>query len=332
MADFSDEVGAVSDQMSMMRMMGTASRSQSAASAPSASKTEAPAKPAKAAVPARRVKETLHFLGQTFDVYVSIPPAYDKPGHENDRFNCLYVLDREEKTFIRVAEAAVAAHAATAGIDGRQWYPELLVVTAYEVRDMTSAEAYNNAIKPSPEQLFALMASQLIGWVESKFRVEPFAAGRAVCGMAGEGSEAVICGLGDVEHAKMFQTYIIGAPEAESATKLSGGAPLADKTAVCLCPSEAQGAAAEACRTALQARAAGGDSMGTVMTVDRNGEQHYTKEARLGTAIDVLEPEGEVYVEGSLALVSRAIGWLGARLEKRKLERLGSVMPWHEFK
>ena len=72
--------------------------------------------------------------------------------------------------------------------------------------------------------------------------------------------------------------------------------------------------------------------MGTVMTVDRNGEQHYSKETRLGTAIDVLEPEGEVYVERSLAVVSRAIGWLGARLEKRKLERLGSVMPWHEFK
>jgi hypothetical protein len=24
--------------------------------------------------------------------------------------------------------------------------------------------------------------------------------------------------------------------------------------------------------------------------------------------------------------------WLGVRIERRKLERLGNLMPWHEFK
>ena len=65
------------------------------------------------------------------------------------------------------------------------------------------------------------------------------------------------------------------------------------------------------------------------MTVDRYGEQHYSQAAGLGVKVDVLHTTGGT---GSDELVRGAIGWIGERLEARKLERLGSLMPWHEFK
>ena len=39
--------------------------------------------------------------------------------------------------------------------------------------------------------------------------------------------------------------------------------------------------------------------------------------------------EGAVASDEELSCVMR---WLGERIERRKLERLGNLMPWHEFK
>ena len=61
------------------------------------------------------------------------------------------------------------------------------------------------------------------------------------------------------------------------------------------------------------------------MTVDRHGEQHYEQQAGITTTIALLEVEKAGFAKASTE-------WLGERLERRKLERLGSLMPWHEFK
>ena len=81
--------------------------------------------------------------------------------------------------------------------------------------------------------------------------------------------------------------------------------------------------------TLLPAPGTPSSSTDTVMTVDRTGEQHYSSAEGLGVAIDLREADGAA---GSDAIVKAAVEWLGERLERGKLERLGSLMPWHEFK
>ena len=39
-----------------------------------------------------------------------------------------------------------------------------------------------------------------------------------------------------------------------------------------------------------------------------------------------------VEMEEEEAFASHAVTWVGEQWERNKLERLGSLMPWHEFK
>ena len=64
------------------------------------------------------------------------------------------------------------------------------------------------------------------------------------------------------------------------------------------------------------------------MFVNRDGEQTYTEhtqELAPPVSLDVT-PFGRD--EGRC----RAVVWLCERLERQKLESLGSLLPWHEFK
>ena len=107
---------------------------------------------------------------------------------------------------------------------------------------------------------------------------------------------------------------------------------LPEKSGVCVCvgagDGEARVAAARAYASLLRPRA-GGELTDTVMTVDRYGEQHYTEEARLGSVVKLVEMAEEC-THGAFA--THAVTWVGEQWEQNKLERLGSLMPWHEFK
>ena len=158
--------------------------------------------------------------------------------------------------------------------------------------------------------------------------------------MNGHGRLAVQASVRALEGGRArFSNFILGSPDADGCGSAEGP-PLEQKTAVCLCVSSAEGeeqkAAARACKSNLEARASTSGSTTTIMTVDRNGEQQYKEEASLGTEILLIEgtaPEGDDHGgEGSDELLERAVDWLGARFERCKLERLGNLMPWHEFK
>ena len=328
MGDFSDEVGAVSDQMRMMRMMAAAGGSSaSAAPAPA----PAPAPLAKPAGKPRLIEKQLFVLHVAFKVCVSLPPGYVESG--SDRFNTLYVLDREQSVFSRAADAAAAAYASVGHLENRNWYPELIVVTAHVVPPPNSGANWLAANKPTPKEIIDLMSIHLLDYVERTFRVEPFAAGRAICGFGGDGRAAAHAALQDADKLKLFHHVLIGSPEADDeSTALQGGPPLEGKSAVCFLVGRSESserlAMAKACHAALEART-DKTTTATVMTVDRTGEQHYASETGLGVAVDLLEIDGGA---GSTAIIEGAIRWLGERLEKRKLERLGSLLPWHEFK
>ena len=330
MGDFSDEVGAVSEQMKMMRMMAAAG-SGGGTAAPSPAASPAPVPSAKPVGKPRLIERQLYVLHVAFTVSVSLPPSYVESG--SDRFNTLYVLDREASIFSRAADAAAAAAASVGQLEGRHWYPELIIVTAHVVPPPNSGANWLAANKPTPKEIVDLMAIHLLDYVERTFRVEPFAAGRAICGLVGDGRAAAHAALQDADKLKLFHHVLIGSPEADDdATTLQGGPPLEGKSAFCFLvgrrESSERQAAAKACQEALATRAPK-TSTDTVMTVDRTGEQHYASETGLGVVVELLELDGGA---GSSTMVEGAVGWLGERLEKRKLERLGGLLPWHEFK
>ena len=334
MSDFSDEVGATSQQMNMMRMMSAGAASPSSSTNnPAASATSTPVIGAAAvqqpAGTPKLVEQRLFVGAVPFKVSVSLPPSYERAESKSERYNTLYVLDRDEKIFKGACAAAVKLHNDVAHLDGKNWYPELIVVNAEVILSAGQGAAH----LPTAEEVIGLVCSQLVPWVEHHYRVEPFAAGRGLLGLTGVGRGAALATLVDAARLKLFHNVLVGPPEAAADAKgLEGGPPLEAKSAVCFCVGGADGdakaAAAKACRAALDAREKS-DSSATVMTVDRVGEQHYAQETGLGVLVALLETKGAA---GGGDMVTGAVGWLGERLEKRKLERLGSLMPWHEFK
>lgn len=275
-----------------------------------------------AATTPRLVETSITRDGGTWAVSVSLPPGYDGPT-KNDRFNVLYILDGDKSVFTRSAAANLSAYAEIRPLPGRNWFPELIVATI-------SGGAL------TPEARLAATTKALVPFIDSNFRTNPYAAGRALCGLTGEGRLAVQEALRNHQQVTgLFQTFIVGRPDADLCGE-AAGAPLAEKTAICLYVGSREGAqrvqAARAAKAALEARI-GGDSTTTVMTVDRNGEQHYKEEARIGTVVDLLETEtAEGVAMASDGEIRVVMDWLGVRIERRKLERLGSLMPWHEFK
>lgn len=279
----------------------------------------------------RIVETSLTYDGKVYPVHVSLPPSYDD-GPKSLTFNTLYLLDASPEVFSSVAAANLSAYASVRQQDGRNWYPELMVAKLAMTGEPESL---------APDQL--LEASKaLCEYVDGNFRAAPYAAARALCGMDGHGRLAVQASVRALDHTAakgMFSNFILGSPDADGCGS-ADGPPLEQKTAVCLCVNSAVGeeqkAAARTCKSNLEARASTSGSMTTIMTVDRNGEQQYKEEASLGTEIVLLEataPEGDGHGGGgSDELLERAVDWLGARFERCKLERLGNLMPWHEFK
>ena len=126
----------------------------------------------------------------------------------------------------------------------------------------------------------------------------------------------------------MFRFYLIGCAELGEKVASVVQAPLAEKTAVILSASGAVDGA-RPLEQALASRLGGGVATETTMFVNREGEQTYSqKVTNLGAPVTLVADGG---VDGG-AFAKASMEWLGLRLEKQKLESLGSLMPWHEFK
>ena len=127
---------------------------------------------------------------------------------------------------------------------------------------------------------------------------------------------------------KLFRFYLIGAAEVGEKAATTSQTPLAEKTAVFLSASGAVDGA-RPLEHALAGRLGGGVTTETTMFVNRDGEQTYSqKQSNLGAPLTLVADGG---IDGG-AFAKAGMEWLGLRLEKQKLESLGSLMPWHEFK
>ena len=260
----------------------------------------------------------MNVLGEGVTVRVSLPLSYEST--PNEKYNTLYIVDDDPKIFESACQAANNAYASVHHLDGRNWFPELLVVAVQRPNGAT------------PEHSIASLTNLVVAFVDNTYRTFPYAAGRALCGQAADGRAAVLAALRDPEKLKTYQNVLLGAPD--TADGVAGKAPLEAKTAVLLQlgtgEGEAKAAAARACKAALDTRAGEGAQMSsTVMQVDRYGEQHYRQEAQLGVLIELSQVDGAPSAEDA---TRTAVEWVCARFEKRKLERLGSLLPWHEFK
>ena len=131
--------------------------------------------------------------------------------------------------------------------------------------------------------------------------------------------------LQDGPCSKLFSYFALGSPEGVR----PDGPSLAAKSAIALCVNPSSGTAeltqAAELKDALEVSRCPKSTL-TQMVVDRHGEQHY-HEQQTGYGVEILELPGD-----QLERCRRVGVWLGNKLERRKLERLGSLMPWHEFK
>lgn len=262
-------------------------------------------------------------------VLVSVPVSYEEQVLRRKRFNVVYVLD-SGPLFSLVTEAARADHAAVQGVKGRQWHPDLIIVgVRVHNRGETSAACLD------------YVREWLVPIVDAQYATNPYAAGRAICGHADAGGDAVRRLLVEERgETKLFRYFLLGAPAAATSGEGATAAPMAPKSAVFLscAGDEACGGQLDEERTLAQAvrQRTAAASTDTTIVVDRHGEQHYTShEASLGPAVTVDVVEGRRADEAdalAVALAQRGMHWLGGRLEEQKLEALGSLLPWHEFK
>ena len=261
---------------------------------------------------------------ESFTVKISLPLSYNTPEGKSEKYNVVYILDEQDGVFSTFTASARNNFAMIRPLDKRQWFPEFIVATAKR----------DNGEPPPAEFMLPLVCNNLVPLVDSNFRTNPYAAGRALCGFSGIAKEMVYKALEDEAAIKTFNSYLAGV----QAIGTSGELPtLPEKFGCFLAIGTADGEepikAAKATKAALEARAGVGKELtDTVMQVDRYGEQHYRQEAKLGAAVHLEEVPGKASSVLGWAFAEKGALWLGERLEAQKLERLGGLLPWHEFK
>lgn len=284
---------------------------------------------------------------------VALPPAYDS-GPKSDDFNVVYILDEGDKALSMFAAAAQAAHAALKGKEGRQWHPELICVGVKE---------YPAAARGNVEQIAMYVSNRLPALIDHTYRTKPYGAARALCSSrAGAGNALVRAVLSSEQHAlaKLFRFFLLGdaadiTSDAAVVTAAGDSSEIAvtlmpEKTQVFLCCSALgpqHETAARAMQAALLARTRS-ESTETTLFVNREGEQTYTESqkkqgptpvtlemVKAGTAAAAAPSTAENATEGealAVAFAQRGARWMSERFEFTKLESLGALMPWHEFK
>lgn len=271
-------------------------------------------------------------MSGNFKVMISLPPDYDAKVEKRVHFNTLYVLDEGWQSFAMTAGAARVAHDSVKGKEGRQWHPELIVV------GIASAGAAEAGV----EKRLQFLTETLVPTIDGTFNTLPYAAARAVLAhdtlsKSGGGTSAMLRLLLDEsegEKLKMFRFFMLqgGGGASASGERQRSIAQYPEKTAVRVTVGGTEGDAAVDAAKELQAelaaRSGAAVATSTTMFVNRDGEQTYTEhtqELAPPVSLDVT-PFGRD--EG----LCRAVVWLCERLERQKLESLGSLLPWHEFK
>lgn len=251
-------------------------------------------------------------------VMVSVPEDYAMRAAKREMLDTLYVLDCESQSwFSRTVRAHRTAYAETRFKEGRNWYPELVVIGIQSPKEEDAAG------------LADFLRSELIPHVERQVLVKPYAAGRAACGFRGSGADAVRhMLLGEEEGVKPFRFFLIGnagdaRPPLQGEAGASSQTAYPDKTAIYL----AAGAKEDpATSTALQQRVqqrvtdAAAD---ITMFVNREGTQTYSHKERGGPP--PVELEVVPNDDGDAAFAIAAVSWLGRRLEVQKHAQLGTV-------
>ena len=266
------------------------------------------------------------------DVLVSLPPDYtEKVTVGREKYNVLYVLDASfEPGFHEAVGAARSGYAAMQKQEGRGWFPDLIVVGLTYPKEC------------SARALVRFLGSDLIPFVDATYSTKPYAAARAAWASDEAGSSALGLALTVNETTKLIRYFAIGVPQSASVAA-SAGPSLPEKAAVFLGTSDGDGdamAAARRLETALTARVPGsGVTRSTTMFVDRHGEQHYTQHEQRGAPPITLdraptEPSETTSSSATTArsFADRGVRWVCERLEWQKLESLGQLFPWHEFK
>ena len=84
------------------------------------------------ALPSAAPRELTCTIGNfhKFRLRIALPPSYDQPAAQKDKYNVLYVLDADPAVYESCRAAAVASHEAVRDKEGRNWHPELIVVAA----------------------------------------------------------------------------------------------------------------------------------------------------------------------------------------------------------
>ena len=257
---------------------------------------------------------------------VALPPQYEEKAARGEMYNVLYVLDQGHTLFSHLANQQRALYAETRPKEGRNWYPEVIVV------------GIQGPAPASPGALLSYLRDSLVPFVDGTYRSKPFAAGRAVCGfddaLGGEAIRALLLEDAHAEDLKNFRFYAVGSAGAHKASaRGSSSLQLPDKAAVLLTVGKDEAPARIAAARSLAEETAPRASCEGELTmfVNNKGEQTYSVKDTSGrpppVELEVLEGGG-----GDLAFASAAASWVGRRFETQKLESLGSLLPWHEFK
>jgi hypothetical protein len=258
------------------------------------------------------------------EVVVSLPPDYDAQVQRRNRLDVVYVIDGGARLFSMVASSGRADHASLSGAEGRQWHPDPIIVGISKPLSNESGTSLTSFVQHS-----------LIPLIDSQFWTKPFAAGRAVCALSSEpGGSSLRKMLVEDETptcTSLFRFHLLGSAHLAEGRGPAATTLLPEKTAIYLGAAEASPGidAARSLEQVLQSRS-GKTAKETTMFVTRDGEQTYTEKEAVGAPPVTLDvaPAGDT----EAAFATNAMVWLGRRLEQQKLESLGSLMPWHEFK
>ena len=291
---------------------------------------------------------------ERYSVTVALPsPPSAAERRKRQAHHTIYVLDMAGDLFQHVVRAA-AAQARAAEAEGRSWAPDLLVVGVVPERR-----------RADPASLTRFVSDTVVPFIDESYRTKPYASGRVLCGNgdggAGTGTGGAVARALLENHVERFGHYLVGCPSEEDAGAVAAAAaapePRRLPRSVYLW-SDAGSTRTGALRR-LDARlngavcAADADvPRASVVRVDRDGNQRVESLTQV-RACDSAEAPGEepnaaattaggsrisslhVSADGRLgddAFATHAVEWLARRLEQSKIDSLGTLMPWSEFR
>ena len=246
----------------------------------------------------------------------------------NSSGDVVCMLDADSALFQQCIGAALKAHKDVAGKEKRNWHPVLTFVGVKSLPDGVDSDpaAYITFIQNVLPDILSMYG-------------KPYGEGRALLARSGIAAAALRSILAADKHDvhKHYRLYMLGDCSLEGAIAPATSAALPDKTQVYLSAAVGPGesaARARALESALLARM--GVGVDTTMFVTRDGEQTYTHHERTGPSPVTLDLVAEQAADASgdvpSAFAAGSMLWVGERFEVMKLQSLGSLLPWHEFK